>query len=189
MSLRVSDIQSIRKVAIQKIRRAYQKLGMEFHSTPAVFPTAKKNATQAELNTLYNRYENIMAGNFAIPIGDGQFLNPVTGEFYEDEAEVEEAIENAPVIDYIRLARNRLEELPSTSPSYYYALNHFDMIIEKAIENYGRSRLNNWFVEYAQIFDNCYEGIKYSLNKNDESSSYFVDKALQEFEVNLNATI
>lgn len=189
MSLTNIDIRSIRKVAIQKIRRAYKKLGIEFHATTEAFPTAPKTATQAELNSLYNRYENIMAGNFALPIGEGRFLNPVTGEIYEEESEVEEPVENIPVVDYIRLARNRLEELPSSSPSYYYALNHFDMIIEKAIQDFTRERLNIWFRDYASIFDSCYQSISYSLEKNDDSTSYFIDRALEEFEVNLYETI
>lgn len=193
--LSVQNVRDIRKVAMQKIRRASRRLGVEFHATKERFATPNKGMTQAELNELYNKYENIMAGNFAINIGDGQFLNPITGEVYEDgyisedEDEGEEFVGGTPVIDYIVQARNRLVGLPNTCPSYWYAINHFDMIVDTAIDRLGRSELNKWFRDHQQIFDNCYDKIKYALEKHDDSTSYFVDLALKEFEVEIYETI
>ena len=192
--LSVQNVRDIRKVAMQKIRRASRRLGVEFHATKERFATPNKGMTQAELNELYNKYENIMSGNFAINIGDGQFLNPITGEVYEDgyiseDEDAEEFVGGTPVIDYIVQARNRIVGLPNTCPSYYYAVNHFDLIIEDVADKFGRGGLNTWLRDHPHVFDACYDRILYSLEKNDDSTSYFVDTALKDFEVEIYETI
>lgn len=190
MAISIIDVRKKRKVAMQKIRRAYRKIGVTFKADNIKFETPKKGMSPEELQRLYNRYENIMQGNFMLNLGDGRYIDFATGEIfepqpgepeeYEEPEEHEEPEDYIPVGSYIQHAFDLVESL-----NYPNATNHFEMVVNNAIDVFGVSKVDKWFKDNSEIFDGLYKELRYSVMKNDDSTSFFVDMAINIFETTL----